>query len=186
MTITEARAWLRNFATDADSSRYDTTILDQAIQFAGNEFCRRTRAIRKVSDVSLTAADSTPDISGAVATFFRPERLIDAFIPGQITPLSVVDYFEQNVYASEDTTSGTPQTLAFIDLNLPDDYLLEILTYGAPATSSTTRRRTPTPQSWQKYMAFEQRRGAGTLGSSEVRQLKARGTWGRGWSTGSG
>jgi hypothetical protein len=142
MTITEARAWLRNFATDSDSTRYDTTILDQAIQFAGNEFCRRTRAVRKVQTISFTASDDTPDVSAAVTAYFRPERLIDLFIVGEVNPLAVVDYVDLNQWATEDATEGVPRVAAFLDATTM--YL-----WPTPDTAYTAKLRF-----WQPFTAW--------------------------------
>lgn len=207
MTITQARSWLRQFATDSDSTRYTNEEIDRCIQFAGNEFCRRTRCVRAVSTISITEGDDTPSIAAAVTAFFRPERLIDFLIVGQETIPAVVDYADYNQWTTEDPSTGTPAIIAFLDaatmyvwpvpdddytaklrfwlpftewtagaedgsatLNLPNDYLHSVLTFGAAAVLKAPSKESAFGSaSWQQFEKYiQQFKGAGTVGPRVV------------------
>lgn len=73
-TLANARTIVRSAGKIADTSVYDNECVDDGIQAAGDEYARKTRAIRAVDEtLSLTSAISQLSLSGI--TNFNPERL---------------------------------------------------------------------------------------------------------------
>lgn len=74
MSLTDARAWVRDYARNAgDFVQYPPARLDRAIQYIGTEYVRLTRCTRNTSTVAITGGSAS--ISASV-TGFRPEYLI--------------------------------------------------------------------------------------------------------------
>ncbi len=112
MTLTAARAWVRQFArSGAASSQYSDTDIDHAIMVVGEQFARITKCARAAETVALAAHSAVADVSGL--TLFRPERIMDANILTKECPVEIVDW--QHLYQRqiECTSEGTPELLAF-------------------------------------------------------------------------
>jgi hypothetical protein len=214
MSLTQARAWVRQFARNAGSSTmYANEDVDRAIMFVGDRFCRMTRALKKYASSELLAT-SDPDIDFTGLTRFRPNQLVSAHIDGEEDPLEVVEWAALLEEIDEDDSEGVPTLLAFADwttakvhktpdddytlhvrwwdrfsldiadvgtatpgsvvLNIPTDWLTEILTYGVPAALQHHEpEHMYASQSWAKYLEFENRmKGAGGLGVRAVTRKK--------------
>lgn len=116
MTVLEARNRVRRAARDAlSSSNYGDDYIDDAVQLVGTRFCRKTRCVVRATDVSLSAGSADVDLTAIIALGFRPDQLIDVYIPGQIEPLSQVDFAQLNEYQATAAASTTPQGIAFVD-----------------------------------------------------------------------
>jgi hypothetical protein len=133
MTLTTARDWVRNAVSDAkDGNRYSDTDIDRAIISAGQEFCRRTKCLKRVDSVSVSAGDEDFPLTGNPLTYgFRPERLIDVFLMGEPDSLKVIDYTDLNAALAEDTTQGTPGAIAFLDAATAQLYPIPDIAYTA-------------------------------------------------------
>lgn len=112
MSIATARDWVRQFARNAGSSdSYTDADIDRAIQFAGSEWCRKTKNYRGSGTLTLTAGDrdlpAFPDI-------FRPDLLTRAWLAysetSQATSLQVIDAQALDV---QPTRSGIPAYIGF-------------------------------------------------------------------------
>lgn len=90
MILQEAQNYVRQFARNAGESVYSADQIDRAIQAAGDEFVRRSRVIREVDPITLTANTSALP---TLPTGFRPDRLIDAYLSGTNVQI------DTNVYA---------------------------------------------------------------------------------------
>lgn len=115
MTLTDARVWVRQAATDSDSTRYSDTDVDRAIAYAGEAFCRRTKFLKRSDNVALAALDAGFPLSTAAASGFRPERVLSVYLAGFVDPLTITDYESLNNLQSGDPLNATPQLLAFLD-----------------------------------------------------------------------
>ena len=112
MNLTEARKWVRQFCTDAnDDSKHAEAVVDRAIQYAGNEFCRISQCLRRTDSVTLNAGSPT----FAPPAGRRPERVIDVFLSGKSEPLTLVGYPHLNAARANSAGTGTPGLLAFLD-----------------------------------------------------------------------
>ena len=155
MNLTDARAWVRSAVADGNSSsNYSDTDVDRAILAAGNFFCRVTKAIKRADTVALAEGDPEFDITTPIANGFRPERLIDATLIGEVVAggpeaLSVIEWPQLNAAQATDENEGTPQALAFIDGTTAevwptpnDDYSVR-LRYWLPFTTFTPGTGSP-------------------------------------------
>lgn len=142
MNVTTAREWVRSHCNDAlDSSRYSDELVDQAIQYVGNLFCRLTRCLRAAENVAIAAASTNFPIITPTANGFLPERIIDVSIASKGIVLNIIDYAELIVAAHEDKTTGVPTALAFKATDAaevwptPDAAYTAVLRYWRPFTS---------------------------------------------------
>lgn len=133
MSLTEARAWVRQFARSAgDSTAYDDDDIDRAIQHVGERFCRVTMCLPRADTITLTPDDAEVDLTSLDDTF-APERLTEVWSAGIAEPLTQIGYAELHRRGVEDDESGEPTALAFLDLTTagvhptPDDaYVLTL------------------------------------------------------------
>lgn len=192
MNLSDARTWILDAARNAgEPGTYSAERVDMALQFVGNQFCRTTHYLRRAASVTLTP--SSPAVSFAAVSEFRPERLTQAYVVGFSGGVSIEDW--QTVYdlVVDQASAGVPTKLAFEDddvcnvwpipdiaytmrfrfwrpfttwtlgaepsgvtLNLPDDVLMPILRYGAPAALQHSEPETLyANESWKKYLDWE-------------------------------
>jgi hypothetical protein len=200
MNLTEARAFVRQFARNAgDSGMYPDSEIDRAIQTVCDDFIDYVRCTRTTTALALTAGSSSLP---ALPSLFRPERLLRAWIPakGVLDKLGHGDLLKLQI---DEGNTGLPQFVAFDSfstgevyptpeagsayslkiqwyepltvwtpggadpgtLNLPDDYLRQILIYGATATLQHNEPEHKfASESWKKYLAYRlQMHGRGGL-----------------------
>lgn len=113
MTLTTARAWVRQFARNAGSSAmYSNEMIDRALQSVGNRFCRVTRCLPRLDGLELTADAADVPISDLAGTF-RPEHLIRAYLEGYSGALELVDFNDLADLQADEASSAQPTKLAF-------------------------------------------------------------------------
>lgn len=216
MTLTEARALVRQFSRNGlDSTMFSDADVDRAIMVVGARFCRTTRCIHIVEELTLEQGESEVDVS-TLPDNFRPEQVRKAFVEDVEEPLQLVTW--ETLYRNlvEDDSEGTPTMLAWEDdetphvwpvpdedaetlllhrwqpftqftaghaspdnvtLDIPDDDLIEILTFGVPATlNHTSPEHGYASASWARYLDYERKRlGGGNMGARVLtRVLPAR------------
>lgn len=113
MTVETARAIVT--AMVRDGSGESVVHLDYAIQLAGDHFCRTTRSVIRTDSVTITDASTSFPLTSPIASGFRPERIIDAWLTTEPNPLTIVDYHDLQVLAADDAGTGIPTRLAFLD-----------------------------------------------------------------------
>jgi hypothetical protein len=152
MTLTTARAMVRQFARNAgDSSMYSDTDVDRAIRFVCQRFVRFTRCVKATSTITLTASSSAA--SFAAEENFRPERLLRVWftLAGVVKgTCTVVDHGEiLEMLEASPSTEGVPDHIGFSSWSaaavypLPDEaYVLNAL-WAVPFTTFTPGTGTP-------------------------------------------
>lgn len=112
MSLTDARAWVKQFARNADNpDSYTVADVDRALFTVGQRFCRKTKCVRAAGNVALTAASGSADVSGL--TLFLPERLLSGTIVDAPEPLELVGWEALYRKRVDCPSQGTPTELAF-------------------------------------------------------------------------
>jgi hypothetical protein len=146
MTVATAREFVRDSLRDGgDSSHFATATIDRSIQMAGDEFCRRTRAVVRTDSVAITAASTSFPLTAPIAAGFRPLRVLDAWVQSEETPLILTDYEDVNrLHATYPGRSGVPTHLGFLDESgngylfpTPSEAATAKLRYALPFTTWT-------------------------------------------------
>lgn len=127
MDLTTARQIVIDSVLHVSTDSYTTNKQDVAIQWAGNQFCRRTHCSRVALDVQLIAATGLVDIAGAVtggSPPFHPASILGVRLLADATssPLwdqvKLVDFNSvRSAYQCNPTRTTKPCLLAFEALN---------------------------------------------------------------------
>jgi hypothetical protein len=114
MNITDARLWVRDAIRDgASTAHFSDATIDRAIQQAGLQFCRETRAVTRTDSVTITEGSTSFPTTTPLTFGFLPERILDVRISGEETTLTLVDIGMLNRLTAQDDSAGVPTALAF-------------------------------------------------------------------------
>ena len=132
MLLTEARAWVRQFAANAasgDTSAYTDANIDRAIKAICDDFIKVTQCTRQLSDLTITIATAAISVS-AIANF-RPELLLRAYIPayGQLIRTDFDSLLAMQVEAP--SHSALPTHIAFTTATAGSLYPIPDIAYTA-------------------------------------------------------
>jgi hypothetical protein len=123
MDIKTARTQVRYQARNAQSStEYPDAQIDLSIRSVADDFIRLTKASKTVDTVSLTlAADG---VLPALPTYFRPDRLISAYLTGTNVVTGIGGYFNPMYIEGGRTGIGPPESASLAII--PYEQLIEM------------------------------------------------------------
>lgn len=117
-TLTDLRNWSRQFTRNAqDSTMYNNTQIDRAIQLSADEWLRITKATRRLDSVTLTAGSS---IVPTLPTNWKPEfkmgfmlSLAGQIVNPNINFVDITDLETFNFLNASSSTMQQPCMIAF-------------------------------------------------------------------------
>jgi hypothetical protein len=116
MNLGDARERVRNATRDGlDQGTYTNYQVDWAIQYAGNEFCRKTRAVEALVTAVLAAGSAAVPSASFVSAGVLPEQLKSVYVAGKSDNILVVSPSELNQLQADYNAGGPPRRLAFLN-----------------------------------------------------------------------